>query len=140
MLSRREVLAGGIVGGLAGESSASPSEEQQADREGQREIQRAIQGIAGSITNAFPPVADRNIPTLRKSFETFLRSNGKFPDYCDIGTNVFYEIYDWHIRNRQQMVVTRQVDNRYSIQFMFTLLILRHENEPNYIGFPYDKA
>jgi hypothetical protein len=69
-----------------------------------------------------------------------MRATTKFPDYCDIGLKVFYDIYDWHIRNRQQIVISRQPDNRYAIQFMFTTLILRNEQDPNFIGIPYDRA
>lgn len=138
MLSRREVLAGGVVGGLAG--VPDESEEQQADREGQRQIERAIAGVESALRASFPLITSGPVAALRKAFEAFLKSNGKFPDFCDVGTNIFYEIYDWHIRNRQQIVVVRQPDNRYTIQFMFTTLILRFENEPNYIGFPFDKG
>jgi hypothetical protein len=137
MLSRREVLAGGVVGGLAG--APDGSEEQQADREGQRQIERAINSVDSTVRAAFPPINANPVSTLRKVFETFVKSHGKFPDFCDIGLGVFYDIYDWHIRNRQQIIVIRQQDNRYTIQFMFTTLMVRFENEPNYVGVPYDK-
>ncbi len=77
------------------------------------------------------------IATLRRNFDQFIRANGKFPDFCDVGTSVFYDVYDWHVRNRQQIIVTRQ-ESRYTIQFMFTTLLLRYENDANYVGFPYD--
>ena len=138
MLSRREVLAGGVVGGLAG--APDGSEEQQADREGQRQIERAINSVDSAVRAAFPPINGNPVSTLRKAFEAFVKSHGKFPDFCDIGLGVFYDIYDWHVRNRQQIIVIRQQDNRYTIQFMFTTLMVRFENEPNYIGVPYDKV
>lgn len=140
MLSRREVLSGGMVGSLA----AGPAviEEQNADKEGQRDIQRAVQGVGRSLDQAFNTLtlSVGTVGTLRRAFEIFLRSNTHFPEFCDIGTAVFYDVYDWHIRNRQQIIVVRQPDNRYTIQFMFTTLVLRQENESNFIGIPYDKA
>jgi hypothetical protein len=142
MLSRREVLAGGVVGSLTG-SAADHSEEQEANREGQREIQRAIRDLQHSLDTAFNTLSLATAPsitTLRRSFEVFLRANTKFPDFCDIGIGVFYDVYDWHIRTRQQIVVTRQQDARYTIQFMLTTLILRYEQEPSFIGVPFDKA
>ena len=141
MLSRREVLAGGLVGSLAGDS-VDLAEEPQADREWQRDIDRALRGIGQSLERAYNSnsLGIGVVAALRKTFDTFVRSNGKFPDFCEIGLGVFYEVYDWHVKNGQQIVVTRQVDNRYAIQFMFTTLILKHENEAGYIGYPYDKA
>jgi hypothetical protein len=141
MLTRREVLAGGVVGSLAGDAvDAAP--EQQADRDGQRDIERAITRVGQTLDRALTTVtlSVGFVGALRKNFEGFIKSNGKFPDFCDVGLAVFYEIYDWHVRNRQQIIVVRQADNRYTIQFMFTTLLLKHENEPNYIGYPYDKA
>lgn len=49
-------------------------------------------------------------------------------------------VYDWHVRNRQAIIATRQADNCYTIQFMFTTLVLRFENDVNFVGVPYDKA
>ena len=135
MLSRREVLAGGVVGSFAGGPAAASHEQRQEERD----IERSLQAIQRSIDNAFTTTAG-SVTSLRRSFELFLRSNTKFPDFCDIGIGVFYDVYDWHIRNGQQIMVTRQADNRYTIQYMFTTLILRHENEASYIGVPYDKA
>jgi hypothetical protein len=141
MLSRREVLAGGLVGGLAGES-AGEAEAQAGEREALRRIEDAIESVESSLTRSFNalPMSGGFIAVLRKFFDQFIRGNGKFPDFCDVGLACFYEVYDWHVRNRQQIVVTRQADNRYTIQYMFTTLILRFENEPNFVGIPYDKA
>jgi hypothetical protein len=140
MLSRRDILAGGLAGGLAGEAEAR-SEEQQPDRDAQREIARAVQDVERTLDRSLNAVSLSVgvVAALRKTFETFLKANAKFPDFCDVGLGVFYEVYDWHVRHRQQIVVSRQVDNRYIIQFMFTALVLRHDYDTNYIGYPYDK-
>jgi hypothetical protein len=144
MLSRREVLAGGLAGGLVGDSVDGRAEQsgQPPDREGQRDIERAIRAVESSIDRAFNTnsLSAGSVATLRKSFESFLRANGRFPEFCEIGIAIFYEIYDWHVRNRQQIVVVRQPDSRYSIQFMFTTLLLRYESEPGFIGVPYDRG
>ena len=143
MLSRREVIAGGVVGSLAGASAPEAEAEQQelvaaalrALEEDVERIQSSLDRAFNTLTLSVGPIAQ-----LRKVFEQFLRSNGKFPDFCEIGAQVFYDVYDWHIRNRQQIVVMRQGDNRYSIQFMFTTLILKFENQADFIGYPFDKA
>jgi hypothetical protein len=143
MLSRREILAGGLVGGLTSDAVDGRVAEQSGDREMGREIKNSIDAIKGSVDRAFNTLTFSGtgpIGQLRKNFEQFVRSNSKFPDFCDIGMGVFYDVYDWHVRNRQQILVVRQPDNRYTIQFMFTTLMLRQENEVNFIGYPYDKA
>jgi hypothetical protein len=76
---------------------------------------------------------------VREYFTQYMRANGKFPDYMEVGINVFYEIYDWHIKNNRQMEVSRVLENRMAIRFMFTLMILRQEQDPNYVGVPYDR-
>jgi hypothetical protein len=129
-----------MVGGLA--RGTADAEEQSADKEGQRQIEKAIQSLESTLNRAANAVSLSMGPIgiLRRNFELFIKSNSHFPDFCDIGIGVFYDVYDWHVRNRQQIIVVRQPDNRYTIQFMFTTLILRFENEPNFIGIPYDKA
>ncbi len=142
MLSRREVLAGGLVGGLSGDAVDPQAAQQPAEREGLREIEQAIEGVTGSLDRAFNTISLTTgiVASLRRTFDTHLRGNGRFPAFCDIGIGVFYEIYDWHVRNRQEIVVARQPDNRYAIQFMFTTLVLRYENDPSFIGIPYDRG
>jgi hypothetical protein len=143
MLSRRDVIAGGVVGSLAG-ASAAPAEAEQNDAVvvPLRQIEDHLEQLRGAFDRAFNTVSLSVGPIgrLREVFEQFLRANGKFPDFCEIGARVFYDVYDWHIRNRQQLVVLRQADNRYTIQFMFTTLILKFENQVDFIGYPYDKA
>ena len=141
MVSRREVITGGIVGSLA-KAPEAHAEAVQQDREMLKEIKGAIDGVESSLDRAFNTLSLSAGPIgkIRDLFEQFLRSNGKFPDFCEIGARVFYDVYDWHIRNRQQLVVMRQADNRYTIQFMFTTLILKHENQIDFIGYPFDKA
>lgn len=146
MLSRREVLAGGVVGSFvaAPEAAAAAVEEQGGaqDRELLDRIQRAISTSGSQIARALegPSLATGPIPKLRQVMEGFLKSNNKFPDFIDVGLGVFFDMYDWHIRHQQQLIVMRQADGRYTMQFMFTMLMLRQEVETTFIGIPYDKV
>jgi hypothetical protein len=144
MLSRRELIAAGVTAGVATTSSAHAApalEQQQADREGQREIARQVQNVEGVLRSALlsPSLAHGFVVKLRSDMEQFLRSNSKFPDFIEIGSAVFFEVYDWHVKHRQQLTITR-ADNRYGMQFMFTTLILRPEQDRGYIGIPFDKG
>ena len=70
-----------------------------------------------------------------RTMETvFSREPPSFPTTSKSGSAVFFDTYDWHVKNQQQLVVTRAPDGRYWMQFMFTTLILRHEQDPAYIG------
>lgn len=139
MLTRREILAGGIAGGLVTDSEAAA--QQSSDRE-LREVATSVSSLRTSLTRALegPSLSFGPVMRLRQTMEQFLRANGKFPDYIDIGSGVFFDMYDWHVRNRQQLVITRGTDNRYTMQFMFTTLVLRHETETAFIGHAYDKG
>ena len=143
MLSRRELIAAGMAGGLTtpSEAAAPLVAEQQADRDGQREIEKAIERIENVLRTAMltNTVAHGLVGKLRASMEQFFKSNAKFPDFIDVGLNVFLELYDWHVKNQQQLMVTRGADGRYWMQFMFTTLIMRAEVDGNYMGLPYDK-
>ena len=139
MLTRREMLAGGIAGSLATAPEAMAQENYGPEL---RDIRNSITNATSSISRSLdgPSLAQGPVPKLRALMEQFLRTNNKWPDYIDIGTGIFYDMYDWHVRHRQQLTITRGADNRYTMRFMFTLLVLRQEQDQNFIGHAYDKA
>jgi hypothetical protein len=145
MLSRRELLSAGMAGGLASGADASPAAlTTQSDAVAGilRDIARGIQSLDGSFDQAWSSnsVTYGLVSKVRAQFETYFRTTQKFPDFLEVGLSVFLDIYDWHIKNRQPLVISRGPDARYWMQYMFTTIILRGEHDPNYIGIPYDKA
>ena len=143
MLSRRELFTAGIAGGLGSgaPASATTAVEQDTTREGQREIARAIGQVEDAIRQGLQPTLSYGqVGKIRSSMEQFLRAHSKFPDYFEIGSGVFVELYDWHVKNHQPLNVTRLGDGRYTMQFMFSTMILRPDQESGYIGYPYDRA
>lgn len=144
MISRREVVTAGVLGTLATGAAASPAETVQDGpviRAGLTEIKRELEELNGHVQAGLQGSSlDRGrIGQLKGRIETYLKSSGKFPEFCDIGTSVFYDVYEWHVKHQQQINVTRMADQRLMIQFMFTQLILRWENDSNYIGTPFDR-
>jgi hypothetical protein len=139
MLTRRELIASGVAGGLT--PPLRPAEEQDADRNGQREIAKAIGGVEEVLRNAHlsSSLSHGFATKLRADMEQFLRANSKFPDYVDVGVGVFFDLYDWHVKNGQQLNVTRLADGRYAMQFMFSTMILSPAHDRTYIGVPYDR-
>ena len=142
MLSRRELFTAGVAGLSAGTPAAAAKEvEQEATREGQREISRAVADVESAIQRGLlPSLSFGIVGKIRSLMEQFLRSHSKFPDYMEVGPGVFIDVYDWHIKHQQQLVVTRLADGRYTMQFMFTSLLLRPEQDSLYIGYPYDRV
>jgi hypothetical protein len=149
MLSRRDLISAGIVGGLAPAAPASaaaapvvPEEQQAPDRDGQREIARRIGEIQDVLRAEFQTssLSHGIAAKLRGDMEQFMRANTKFPDYIEVGVGVFIEMYDWHVKNGQELAVTRLGDGRYTMRFMFTTLILRPEQDRNYVGVAYDRG
>jgi len=146
MLSRRELITAGVAGGIVpvpAPATAEPLEQAQpADKEGQRDIARSIKDVESVLHKTFQSasLAYGVVSKLRADMETFLRANQKFPDYVEVGVAVFLEIYDWHIKNRQPLNVTRIADGRYAMQFMFSTLILRPEQDRLFVGVPFDRG
>jgi hypothetical protein len=141
MVTRREVLTGGVAGSLAGGLVGEVAFEQNAAQ--LNEIAGNIDELKTMLERSIdgPSVlANMFLGEIRKGMIAFLKANQHFPDFIDIGINVFLAMYDWHIRNQQQLIVTRGIENRYTMQFMFSMLVLRPEVDGNFIGFPYDKG
>jgi hypothetical protein len=140
MLSRREVLTGGIIGGVPALAAAEPAGAQTIEREEVRAIRDAIRDVGDAVRELgdATTLPSGIVSKLRDQMTIFLRGSGKFPDFCEVGTGVFYQMYDWHVKNSQELVVGRQPDGRYALQFMFTRLILRPETDASFVGVPYD--
>ena len=142
MLSRRDLLTGGVAGGLTSTATRDAAvAAQPSQTEALNDIAEAIEAIDRSIDEAWLSnnITYGNVARLRTQYETYFRTTQRFPEFIDIGLSVFMDVYDWHIKNRQQLTVTRGADSRYWIRFMFTTLVLRGEQDANYIGVAYEK-
>ena len=153
MISRREVVTAGVLGTLAGSTvdlSAEARTErakveaaQQSDAQMKAEldqIEQQLQRMTTTLENGPKVVSSNLMSQVRERFTTHLRSAGKFPDFLEIGTEVFYDVYDWHVKHNQQIQITRISEQRFAIQWMFTQLIVRFENDPRFLGVPFDRG
>lgn len=139
MISRREVVTGGVLGTLAGPTTEGAQSEAAVQRE-LNQIEQQIQRLGSAFEAAVRVTGGTFMTQIRDRFTTHLRATGKFPDFLEIGTEPFYEVYDWHVRYQQQIQITRIAENRFAIQWMFTQLIVRFENDPKYLGVPFDRG
>jgi hypothetical protein len=137
MVERRNLMGGGLAAGLAALVAGNEAEAA-AQRDGDslqvsREIDDLRQSIEGIDQRPWARVYQ-----VRTQQQIWLRANLKYPDFIEIGYNVWDGLYDWHVRYQQSINVTRSADGRYLMAFMFTTLILRPDQDPNYVGPPFD--
>ena len=160
MLTRRELVTGTALTAIAtaassADSTASPPNATKIDAEPEAspqevdnasikviaskttEIDQTLDGLAGVVRSN--TLAFGYVPKLRDAYTLYWRTHGKFPEFCEVGTSVFYDIYDWHIKNRLPIPVSRFADGRVSITFMYTQLLVRVDQAAEYVGIPFDR-
>ena len=139
MVHRRDVMGGTLVAGLVALLMPKPAAAVEQER-GDQAIAEAIDKLREEIVNTQECTLGscNAVATIRTQQNVFIKANQKFPDYIDAGIEAWEAVYDWHVKNRQPITTTRLPDGRYGIAFMFTTVVLRYENTPNFIGFGYD--
>jgi hypothetical protein len=147
MISRREMVTAGVLGSLTGsagtaEASQGGSQDDAQTRAVLSRIEQDLRTISTTLEQGLrgPALDAGPISDIRTRLTTHMRAAGKFPEFMEIGTSIFYAVYDWHVRYAQQIQITRIADQRFAIQFMFTQLIVRWEQDANYLGTPFDRG
>ena len=145
MLTRRALLTGGVLTGTVAGVGELP--EFGVDRfsvftRKQRQQRRA----GGQGPGGYPGHPDgrqrRQLSRTRRdpqAAEGFPEEPRQFPDFIEVGIDVWESVMNWHVRTRQRAEVQRTADGRYSIAVFQTNLVLRYDVSNNYIGTPYDR-
>src|SRR5437016_1624261 len=110
MVERRDVIGGGLVAGLAAAFGGPAGEQAQrnpADDVAELKVADAIDRLRQSIEHQHE---SPEVTQIRAQQRTFLKSNQKFPDYIDVGIDVWERVYDWHVRTRQPLTIVRTND------------------------------
>ena len=137
-MQRRELVNGGLVAGLAtlfapgAEAAPALDDEQTA---------RAVNHLRETFERQFEQVYSgkwRGVSRVRHQQRTWLTATRKYPDFIEIGLDVWDNVYDWHVAFQQPLNVTRLADGRYAMAFMFTTLLLRPDVSPDFVGYPFD--
>jgi hypothetical protein len=137
MLSRRDLLMSGALA-----SSLRPADLEAAQR-GSQSGNDAIQADLNEIRDAL-----RGLKRLTPSAEAtqiqekqrlHFKLNQKFPDYIEIGLQVWERLYTWHLENQLPLKAMRTPEGRMEMEFMFTTLILRADVPDSQVGVPYDR-
>lgn len=134
MVERRNLVGGGIAAGLA-VLAAAPAEAAQRDGDGAvaDEMRALRQSIESTFNRPWLQIA-----RIRDQQRIWMRANHKYPDFIEVGLDVWDGLHDWHVRFQQPIGMTRSADGRYLMPFMFTTFILRPDADPAYIGAPFD--
>jgi hypothetical protein len=135
MVDRRTVLAGTLVGGVSALVQSSEGMAAQASDRVVQELARAVEAMREDLRHQYE---FWEIEPIRDQVRPFLRANGKFPDYVEVGIDTWYHVHDWHVRFQQPLTVGRTPEGRYTILLQGTNVILRTDMPPGFVGIPYD--
>ena len=146
MISRREVVTAGVLGSFtASAATAEASQRHQttphearvliSDRGGLKEMNTTLDQRPG-----WPWRRCRDHRPNSRAADDPSALGREVPGFHGGRDQPFYYVYDWHVRHAQQIQITRISDQRFAIQFMFTQLIVRWEQDANYVGVPFDRG
>jgi hypothetical protein len=99
-----------------------------------RSIRDVLDAIHGQYTVTTPVV---NL--LRDRQRQFFRLNQRFPECIDVGIRIWEQMQDWHIRHLRPLNINRAGDGRWQMDFILSVLVLKHELPENEVGQPYDR-
>lgn len=141
MIPRRHLVTGGVfgvLGALAGGEAvaATPgAAAAEVSDETVGRIVRAINDLRADVQSlrAFPELSP-----VRDAQVAYLRANGKFPDYVEVGITVWLGVHDWHVRWQQPLALGRDLQGRSTIILNQTTIIMRTDVAGSFVGLPYD--
>jgi len=133
-MDRRAVVGGGLLG-MTALLGTGVAEGGQRDR--QVNTARAVDDMRALLERHLErPFAE--FAEIREQQHIFLKTSHKFPDFIDVGVNVWDRLHDWHVRQQLPLNIVRRDDGRYTMAFMFTTLLLRPDQADGYVSFGYD--
>ena len=132
MLSRRELIAGGAaVTQLRPEAAAAA----QRDPDYSNELQ-AIRDTLAAMQNK---VSTPTVIQIRDRQRGFFRINQRFPECIELGIRAWERMQDWHIANGRVLTIQRAGDGRWQMDFVMSVLVLKHELKDDDVGQAYDR-
>jgi hypothetical protein len=138
-MERRHVIGGALVAGLTGATAAGAAGGGAAQNEATvADAIDRLHGLFGREFEAAGPGSLGGVGPVRQQQRAFLRANHKYPDFIEVGVDVWEGVYNWHIKHRQPITAARLADGRYALTFMFTRLLMRTDTAPDYVGLGFD--
>ena len=140
MIDRRQLLSvGGLLGALAptGTEATAYGAGQMSDRAA-ADVVAALRNISNAVSSVAAHESFDAIIPVRNRQVDFLKANSKFPDFIEVGSDVWQNVYDWHVRYQQPNAVGRTPEGRYTILLLATNVVMRPDMAASYIGVGYD--
>jgi hypothetical protein len=140
MVQRRDLMGAGLVASFAS-LMATSVDAAPAPADGEDETAVAINRFRDVYERQLEQVYDarwKGVVKVRQQQRTWLLATRKYPDFLEIGLDVWDNVYDWHVAYQQPLSVQRLADGRYGMAFMFTTLLLRSDLNPEFVGYPFD--
>ena len=139
-MERRAVVGGSLLAGLSSLMAPAGAEAAAAgaDLEG---VSDSIDQLRNTVERQFANVYTnrwQGVARIREQQHTWMKSTQKYPDFIEIGIDIWDNIYDWHVVHQQPVNMTRMSDGRYSMVFMFTTLLLRPDQAADFVGYSFD--
>jgi len=140
VVQRRDLMGAGLAAGFAS-LMATSAEAAPPPADGDDETAVAINRFRDVYQRQLEQVYDarwKGVTKVRQQQRTWLLATRKYPDFLEIGLDVWDNVYDWHVAYQQPLSVQRLADGRYAMAFMFTTLLLRSDLNPEFVGYPFD--
>jgi hypothetical protein len=144
-MNRRVALRTGLLSGLGvtaagAASSAGAQDGSQSDRAGYERLAREIAALGDTLQRQFEAdTAHWRVPRqVMEQQRVFLKAAHRYPEVVEVGPAAWAALVEWHVRERQQLAVSRVADGRYTMAFNFSTILLRPDLDDNYVSPGYD--
>lgn len=140
-MERRAVVGGSVLAGLSTMLSPAGAEAAVQSDTDVRGVSSSIDQLRRTVERQFASIYTdkwQGVARIRQQQHTWMRSTQKYPDFIEVGLDIWDNIYDWHVVHQQPLNLTRLSDGRYTLVFMYTTLLLRPDQAPDFVGFAFD--
>jgi hypothetical protein len=139
MIDRRDLLTlGGLAGALAGRGENADTAAAGTADVSDRTVQDVVSALRAITTAMYAAQSFDAIRPIRTKQIDYLKATSKFPDFIDVGVDMWMAAHDWHVRLQQPLVLGRDTTGRYTMTLEFTQLVLRPDVTADYVSVPYD--
>ena len=143
-MTRRTLLTTGLTTGALGSvgGALSPAASLEAGQSASTASDHILERVASAIAELRDELRQEQqfteIAPIRAAQKQFLRQNGKLPDVLEVGSDVWFQAYDWHVRWQLAPAEGRDAQGRLSLAMNQTLVVLRPDAQAGFVGLPYD--
>jgi hypothetical protein len=132
-------MAGATAPRPQGPAASAPAGGDQSDS-AMNSLRAVLEDIRKDYRNQYActPTYCPDIDLVRQEQRRFLKGANKFPDFIDIGIDIWERFIDWHVKYQQHLAISRTGEGRYIMTFGVTTLVLRPDMSGSYMGLGYD--